>query len=49
MRLEFRAPRTKESVGLNGAQLNRRVGGRVVETVLFVALEKEHEEFIQFV
>lgn len=24
-------------------------GGGVVETVLFVALEKEHEEFIQFV
>lgn len=43
------------SVGLNGAEFNTRgVGGVVewcwgVETVLFVGLEKEHGEFIQFV
>lgn len=48
MRRGFRAPKMEESVGLNGAQLNRR-GRGVVETILFVALEKEHEEFIQFV
>lgn len=49
MRQGFRAPRTEESVGLNGARVKQKGWGGIVETVLFVALEKEHEELIQFV